>query len=71
MLQGDSNPDPQNQSELKVYASVHWTTSVNGDFFGFFYFPVELNLSLTKAKRKAHNKPINTLLGLVPAGERL
>ena len=36
-----------------------------------FYFRVELNLSLTEAKRKAHNKPINTLSGLVQAGERL
>ena len=25
----DSNPDPQNQLELKVIASSHWTTSVN------------------------------------------
>ena len=30
-LQGDSNPDDQNQSELKVNASIHWTTSVNAD----------------------------------------
>ena len=34
-------------------------------------FRVELNLSLTEARRKAHNKPINTLSGLVHAGERL
>ena len=27
-LQGDSNPDHQNQLELKVNASIHWTTSV-------------------------------------------
>ena len=26
LLQGDSNPDPQNQLELKVNASIHWTT---------------------------------------------
>ena len=31
MLQGDSNPDPQNQLELKVHASVHCNTSVNAD----------------------------------------
>ena len=30
-LQGDSNPDPQNQLELKVDASIHKTTSVNAD----------------------------------------
>ena len=30
-LQGDSNPDPQNQLELKVSASIHRTTSVNAD----------------------------------------
>ena len=28
-LQGISNPDHQNQLELKVNASIHWTTSVN------------------------------------------
>ena len=26
LLQADSNLDPQNQLELKVHASVHWTT---------------------------------------------
>ena len=36
-----------------------------------FNFSVELNLSLIEARRKAHNKPINTLSGLVHAGERL
>ena len=30
-LQGDSNLDPQNQLELKVNTSIHWTTSVNAD----------------------------------------
>ena len=30
-LQGISNPDHQNQVELKVNASIHWTTSVNAD----------------------------------------
>ena len=29
--QKNSNPDPQNQLELKVNASIHWTTSVNAD----------------------------------------
>ena len=29
LLQGESNPDPQNQLELKVNASTHWPTSVN------------------------------------------
>ena len=94
LLQGDSNPDPQNQLELKVNTSVYWTTSVNSvnwslkevyipflwwltvfedEFFVFFFFNfrVELNLSLTEARRKDHNKPINTLSGLVHAGERL
>ena len=27
----DSNPDPQNQWELKGNASIHWITSVNAD----------------------------------------
>ena len=31
LLQKNSNPDPQNQLELKVNASIHWTTSVNAD----------------------------------------
>ena len=26
LLQGDSNPDPQDQLELKGNASIHWTT---------------------------------------------
>ena len=30
-LQEDSNPDYQNQLELKINASIHWTTSVNAD----------------------------------------
>ena len=34
----------------------------------FFNFPVELNLSLIEARRKAHNKPIDTLSGLIHAG---
>ena len=33
LLQGDSNPDPQNQLELKVNAFIHWTTSVNAESF--------------------------------------
>ena len=36
-----------------------------------FNFSVELNLSLIEARRKAHNKPINTLSGLVHAEEGL
>ena len=36
-----------------------------------FNFSVELNLSLIEARRKAHNKPINTLSGLVHVGEPL
>ena len=36
----------------------------------FFNFRVELNLSLIEARRKARNKPIYTLSGLVHAGER-
>ena len=31
LLQGDSKPDLPNQLELKVNASIHWTTSVNAD----------------------------------------
>ena len=31
LLQGDSNPDPQNQLERKVDATIHCTTSVNAD----------------------------------------
>ena len=30
-LQGDLNPDPQNQLELKGHTSFHWTTSVSAD----------------------------------------
>ena len=33
LLPWDSNSDPQNQLELKVNASIHWTTSVNVDAF--------------------------------------
>ena len=31
LLQGDLNPDAQNQLELKVNTSVHWSTLVNAD----------------------------------------
>ena len=31
LLQRDSNPDPQNQLEPKVSASIHCTTLVNAD----------------------------------------
>ena len=31
LLQGDSNLDPPNALELKVNASIHWTTSVMAD----------------------------------------
>ena len=31
LLQEDSNLDSQNQLELKVNTSIHWTTSVNTD----------------------------------------
>ena len=37
----------------------------------FRNFLVELNFKLIEARRKAHNEPINTLSGLVRAGERL
>ena len=30
-LQGDSNPDPQNQLKLKVDAPIYWTTVVDAD----------------------------------------
>ena len=87
MLEGDSNPNPQNQLELKVRASIHWTTSslkavyipslwrltvFKDDSFGFIInFRVELNLQLIEDRRKAHNKPIITHSGLVHAGESL
>ena len=32
LLRGDSNPDHQNQLELKVSASIHWTTSVSDNY---------------------------------------
>ena len=62
---------------LKLNASIHWTSLVNADnsslkeVYVFFGFRAELNLSLIETRRKAHNKPINTLSGLVHAGERL
>ena len=31
LLQRDLNPDPQNRLELKVNASIYWTTLVNAD----------------------------------------
>ena len=31
LLQGDPNPDHQNQLELKFNTSVHWTTSAKTD----------------------------------------
>ena len=31
LFQGNSNPDPQNQLELKVNALIHWMTWVNAD----------------------------------------
>ena len=31
LLQGDSNPDPLNQLQLKTNASIHWTSSVSAD----------------------------------------
>ena len=62
------------QAGLKeVYLpSLWWLTVFKWLFFFFFNnFRVELNLSLIETSRKAHNKPINTLSGLVHAGERL
>ena len=41
--------------------------SFKDDFFDFFNSRVELNLQLIEARRKSHNKPINTLSGLVHA----
>ena len=41
MLQGDSNPDPQNQLELKVNASIpslSLLTVFKDDFFRYFYY---------------------------------
>ena len=29
LLQGNSNPDPQNQLELKVNVPIHWMTWLN------------------------------------------
>ena len=31
LLQGDSNPDRPNTLELKMNASIHWTSSVDAD----------------------------------------
>ena len=39
LLQGVLNPDPQNQLELKVNASIHWTMSVNADHPSLVYSP--------------------------------
>ena len=52
-----------NSSLKEIYVpSLWWLTVFNDDCFGFFFlnFRVELNLSLTEARRKVHNKPINT-----------
>ena len=44
--------------------------SFQGWLFRFFLnFRVELNLSLIEARRKAHNKPVNTFSGLSMPGE--
>ena len=32
LLQGDLKPEPQNQLELKVNASIQWITTVNASF---------------------------------------
>ena len=60
LLQGDLNPYPQNQLELKVNAFLHWNTSVNADnsslkevfipsfqgpLFRFFLFNFRLDLN--------------------------
>ena len=39
LLQEVSNPDPQNQLELKVNASIHWTMSVNAAHSSLVYSP--------------------------------
>ena len=58
-----------NSSLKEVYIpSLWWLTVFKDDFYGF---RVELNLYLIEARRKSHNKHINTLSGLVNAGERL
>ena len=54
-----------------IFLSIWCLTVFKDGFFGFFNFRVELNLKLMKARRKAHNKPINALSGLVHAEERL
>ena len=72
MFQGDSNPDPQNQLEQKVNSSIPLYGDWQFSRMTFFLnFRVGLNLELIEARRKAHNKPINTLSGLVLAEERL
>ena len=56
--------DNDNQTVKEVYIPSLWSLTVfKDDFFVFFFFNfrVELNLSLTEARRKARNKPINTL----------
>ena len=42
--------------------------SFQGCLFRLLNFRVELNLWLIEARREAYNKPINTLSGLVHAG---
>ena len=63
--------DPFGLKEVYI-PSLWWLTVFKNDlfvfFFFFFNFLVELNLSLTaEARRKARNKPVNTLSGLVHA----
>ena len=39
-LQGDLKPEPQNQLELKVNASIQWITTVNASIeFKYIYIP--------------------------------
>ena len=62
------NTDNSSLKEVHISMVID---SFQGWLFRFFLnFRVELNLSLIEARRKALNKPIYTLSGLVHAGER-
>ena len=59
------------QGEHRLYTFLlHGDGQFSRMTFSFFWNSlVELSLSMIEARRKAHNKPINTLSGLVHAGE--
>ena len=71
-------PGPSENIWSKKNTSTHWTTSVSADnpslkevYIPSLWWLTVFDVKLIEARRKAHNKPINTLSGLVHAGERL